>query len=57
MAALTRSTLLGVGVKNGCSCGVLPVADIFDTILIPTIAGYCGKEHHVFETAVGNLAV
>jgi len=31
-----------------------PSMILLDAILVPTIADYCGKDHHVFETANGN---
>jgi hypothetical protein len=34
-----------------------PSLILLDSISIPTIAEYCGKEHYVFATAVGNHAV
>jgi hypothetical protein len=34
-----------------------PSLILLDAISIPTIAGYCGYELQVFETAVGNHAV
>jgi hypothetical protein len=52
MASLTPSILSDVGAENGRHFGIL-----LDGISIATVADYCSKEHHVFETAVGNHSV